>query len=140
MILTLHKEQTGKEFIKEMEKIHGSISEMEKKIERTNNMIFYSDLEAWKYYLTNPNETIERTTTLFTDDLVLSDVEMKLLSTIKHDHPKSIRELSKLIGKDISTVQPKVKNLEKEGLLELKDGVKNNKIPILNYDKIEIAI
>ncbi|MCL2115153.1 MAG: hypothetical protein FWH29_02905 [Methanobrevibacter sp.] len=42
MILTLHKEQTGKEFIKEMEKVHGSIVEMEKKVKRTNNMVFYN--------------------------------------------------------------------------------------------------
>jgi predicted HTH transcriptional regulator len=140
MILTLYKEQTGKEFIKEMEKTHNSIDEMTKKVERTNNMMFYSDLEAWKYYLNNPNETIKRTTTLFTDDLILSNVEIKLLSAIKHDKPNSIRELAKLLNKDISTIHPKVKTLEKEGLLKLKDGVKNSKIPVLNYDKIEIAI
>ena len=57
MIISLIKKQKGNEFIKEMEKTHGSINEMEKKVERTNNMVFYSDLEAWKYYLTNPNET-----------------------------------------------------------------------------------
>jgi len=140
MILTLHKKQSGKEFIKEMEKIHGSIDEMEKKIERTHNMMFYTDLEAWKYYLNHPDETIKRTTTLFTEDLVISDVEMKLLSLIKHNNPKSIRELAKLMNKDISSVQPKIKNLEKEGLLKLKDGVKNSKIPYLNYDEISIAI
>lgn len=32
MILTLHKEQTEKEFIKEMKKTHGSIDEIEKKV------------------------------------------------------------------------------------------------------------
>ena len=140
MILTLHKKQTGKEFIREMEKTHGSIHEMTKKVERTNNMMFYSDLEAWKYYLNHPEETIKRTTTLFTNDLVLSDVEMKLLSIVKHDKPTSIRELAKLMDKDISSVQPKVKNLEKEGLLRLKDGLKNSKVPYLNYDTISIAI
>ena len=105
---------------------------MEKKIERTHNMMFFTDLGAWKYYLNHPDETIKWTTTLFTEDLVISDVEMKLLSLIKHNNPKSIRELAKLMKKDISSVQPKIKNLEKEGLLKLKDGVKNSKIPYLN--------
>ena len=48
---------------------------------------------------------------------------MKLLSLIKHNKPTSKRKLAKLMNKDISAVQPKIKNLEKEGLLSLKDGV-----------------
>ena len=30
--------------------------------------------------------------------------------------------------------------MEEEGLISLEDGIKNSKKPILNYDKIEIAI
>jgi predicted transcriptional regulator len=45
-----------------------------------------------------------------------------------------------MIHKDITTVQKKINNLEKEWMIELKKGSKNSKIPVLNYDKIEIAI
>ena len=50
MIITLIKKQTGKEFIKDMEKTYHSISELEKTFKRTNNMKMYVDLENWKYY------------------------------------------------------------------------------------------
>jgi len=32
------------------------------------------------------------------------------------------------------------KKLEKEGLIKFKEGPKNNKIPVMNYDKIEIRV
>jgi len=40
----------------------------------------------------------------------------------------------------VRIIHPKIKELEKQGLIELVDSVKNSKIPVLNYDKIEIAI
>lgn len=65
---------------------------------------------------------------------------MELLNFIKTQNPQSIRELARMIQKDIKTVHPKVKNLEKEGLIEFKKGPKNKKIPVMNYDKIEISV
>ena len=142
MIISLVKEQKGIEYVKEMEKTYNSIEEAEKLLERTKprNMVIYVDIENWKHLKNNPDEKIKRTTSIITNHLIIGEIEIELLNMIKHNNPQSIRELAKLIDKDISTVQPKIKSLEKEGLLELKDGVKNSKIPVMNYDKIEIAI
>ena len=46
----------------------------------------------------------------------------------------------KKINKDVSSVQPKVKRLEKEGFIKFEDGVKNSKIPYLTYDEIKLVI
>ena len=104
-----------------MEKTYGSLKELEKTFGRTNNMVMYVDLENWKYYLKNPNEKIERGRTIFTEDLTIGELEMKLLSFIKQEDPKSIRELADLVHKNIATVQPKIKKMEEEGLISLED-------------------
>jgi len=142
MIISLVKEQKGQEYIEEMEKTYGSIEEAEKLLERTQpkNMVIYVEIENWKYYKAHPNETIKRTNSLITNELTIGEIEIELLNIIKHNKPQSIRELAKIINKDISSVQPRIKNLEKEGLLQLKDGIKNSKVPYLNYDEISIAI
>ncbi|MEA4956136.1 hypothetical protein SDC9_03517 [bioreactor metagenome] len=141
MMVSLVKEQKGNEFIQEMEKTYKSLEEAEKLLKRTpRNMILYVDIENWKYYKKHPDETIKRTTSIVTKKLTLGELEIELLNTIKRDKPKSIRELAKIVNKDISSVQPKVKNLEQEGLIELKEGNKNSKIPYLNYDEITLAI
>ncbi|MDR0911822.1 MAG: hypothetical protein LBM96_04375 [Methanobrevibacter sp.] len=140
MIISLKKIQTGQEFIKEMEKRHGSYNELKKKFKRTNNMIFLIDLEALEYHKKNPNETIERTNSIITDELTLGEIEIELLNTIKNNHPKSIRELARLSNKDISVVQPKVKNLHQEGLIKIKEGIRNSKIPVVNFDEIVISL
>jgi predicted transcriptional regulator len=135
------KEQIGIEFIKEMGKQYKSIEEAEKILKRNpTNMILCVNLENWKYYLKNPDEKIKRTTSLITDELILGEIELKLLNTIKKEHSKSIRDLARLSGKDISVVQPKVQNLVKNGLIQLKNSYKNSKMPYLNYDQITIAI
>ncbi|MDR1819716.1 MAG: hypothetical protein LBR15_05650 [Methanobrevibacter sp.] len=54
--------------------------------------------------------------------------------------PQSIRELARLINKDVATVQPKVKTLNEKGFIGFKEGNKNSKIPYLNFDKIEIGL
>jgi hypothetical protein len=37
-------------------------------------------------------------------------------------------------------MQRKVTILEKEWLIDIKNGTKNRKVPIFNFDKLEIAI
>jgi DNA-binding Lrp family transcriptional regulator len=140
MILTLIKEENGKKFIKDMEKTYGSIEELERLHEKTNNALMYVDLENWKYFLKHPDKKIKRGETKFINKINLSDTEMEILNTIKHKQPQSINQLAKLINKDISTTHSKVKKMDKQGLLSLKEGNKNSKIPVINYDKIEIAI
>jgi ABC-type uncharacterized transport system ATPase subunit len=132
---------TSKELGEEYKKQYGSMKELEKKLKKdSENMKLYSDLEDWKFFSKNPDHEIEDTTTIITDTLTLTNLELKLLNFIKNENPKSIRELARLIHDDVSNTQRRVSRLEKEGLIELKDGIKNSKIPILNYDKIEIAI
>lgn len=141
MIISLIKEQKGSEFIQEMENTYGSLEEAKKLFKRNpRNMILYVDIENWSYYKKHPNESIKRTNSIVTKNLTLSEDEIDLLNTIKHKKPQSIRELAKMLHKDISSVQPKVKNLVKEGLIQLKNGNKNSKIPYLNYDEISVVI
>ena len=140
MIITLVKKQTGHEFIKEMEETYKSISELEKLFKRTNNMKMYVDLENWKYYKDNLDEEIELTESLVTNKLSLSDLDLIILNTIKHEKPRSIRDLAKKINKDVSNVQPKVKKLEEEGFIKFEAGAKNSKIPYLTFDEIKLEI
>jgi len=140
MILSLIKEKTSEDFINEMKLKYGSLEQLEKAFEKTQRSILHVDLENWKYLEKHPEKTITLGETIFTDDLNISEIDIELLNIIKEKHPKSIRELSKIIEKDISSIQPKIKKMEKEGLIKLKQGRKNSKIPMVNYDKIEIAI
>ena len=140
MIITLIKKQTGQEYIKEMELTYKSISELEKLFKRTNNMKMYVDLENWRYYKKNPDEMIEVTESLITNKLSLSDLDLIILNTIKHEKPKSIRDLAKKINKDVSNIQPKVKKLEEDGFIRFETGIKNSKIPYLTFDEIKLEI
>ena len=123
-----------------MELTYKSISELEILFKRTNNMKMYVDLENWRYYKNNPDEMIEVTESLITNKLSLSDLDLIILNTIKHEKPKSIRDLAKKINKDVSNIQPKVKKLEEDGFIRFETGVKNSKIPYLTFDEIKLEI
>lgn len=137
MIRTIH----AIDMIKEFEKMYGSIEQLEKVLKKgEGDMKMKMDLDDWKYFLKNPYEEIQDGKTIFRDHTTISTLELELMNFIKYDNPKSVSELAKLIHKDVSTIQRKINNLEKEGLVTLEEGNKNSKIPVLNYDKIEIAI
>jgi predicted transcriptional regulator len=103
-------------------------------------MLHELDLENWEYYIKKPNEELTEGKTIFVENLNLGDLEFELLQSIKNDSPTSISDLAKKINKEVSIVQKKVKILEQADLIGFKNGTKNRKIPIVNYDKIEIAI
>jgi predicted HTH transcriptional regulator len=141
MRITLIRQITGKELVEEFENTYGSLKRLENLYERKpENMKLYSDLDDWKYFREHPDEIIEDAKDVITEKLTLGKLELELLDFIKHNNPKSIRDLAKMIHKDISIVHPRVKKLEAEGLIEFKDGPKRRKIPVMNYDKIEIAV
>ena len=140
MIITLVKKQSGIEFVEEMQNTYKSIDEAEKLFNRTNNMKVYVDLQNWKYYQHNLDETIKTSESLVTNKLSLSDLDLIILNTIKHEKPKSIRDLASKINKDVSNVQPKVKRLEEEGFIKFESGSKNSKIPYLTFDEIILEI
>lgn len=103
-------------------------------------MKMYVDLENWNYYINHLDETIELSESLITDKLSLSDLDFIILSTIKEKSPKSIRDLAKIINKDVGNIQPKVKKLADQGFIKFESGPKNSKIPYLTYDEIKIEI
>lgn len=141
MRITLIRQITGKELIEELEETYGSFRRLENLYMRNqDNMKLYSDLDDWKYFREHPDEIIEDAKDVITEKLTLGRLELEMLDFIKHNNPNSIRELAQMIHKDISVVHPRVKKLEEEGLIELKEGPKRRKIPVMNYDKIEIAV
>jgi hypothetical protein len=139
-MITLIKKQKGHEVIKEFISKYGTMEDLEKLYKDTGNPLFLMDLENWNIFKDNPNETLTSGIARVTNKINVSDYELEILDFIKNQKPKSIRDLARLLDKDVRIVHPKVKELEKQGLIELVDGVKNSKIPVMNYDKIEIAI
>jgi hypothetical protein len=135
------KKTTGKGMIKKFEKMYGSYDKLKRIVKKdTQNMIAYYDLDDWKYFIKHPDEEVEDGKTVFTEDLPIGKIELEILNFIKNNNPKSMRDLAILMDKDVANVQRKVKYLEKEGFINLKEGSKNSKIPIVNYDKIEIEV
>lgn len=137
MIISLVKRMKGRQFTDNLESQYHSIKNLEKIVEKTNNMKLLVDLDNWKYYKDNPNETIEEEFVFISDDLSFNEIDYTIISTIKSSHPKSIRALSNQMGKNVSTIQPHVKKLEKQGIIEFKKGTRNN-IPVCNFDAIKI--
>lgn len=137
MIISLSKRQIGKDFIKKLEKQFQTIENLEKIVDKTNNMKLLVDLDNWKYYKENPSESIEEELILL-PDLSFNEIDYAIISTIKQENPNSIRELSEKLDKNISTIQPHMKKLEEQGIIEFEKGNKNNNIPICNYDAIKI--
>jgi predicted transcriptional regulator len=140
MIISLIKEETSQEYNEKMVNKYGSIENLEKILNETKRTILHVELENWKYLTENPKERIKIEKILITDNLNLGENEVKLLNMIKNEKPKSIREIANKINKDPANTTYKINQLAKEGLINFKKGLKNSKIPVLNYDKIEIAI
>ena len=139
--IRLIRELTGKRLIKDFKRKYGSIESLERAFNRdSENVKLHMDLEDWEYYNDNPNEKIKETEIIYADKSKIDTFELELMGFIKNEHPKSVSELAKIAKKDLSSVQKKVQILNDNGLIELKKGNKNSKIPIINYDKIEIAI
>lgn len=139
--VTMVKRIKGKDKIRELEKKYRTLKRLKKLFEKDNeNMLLYSDIEDWEYFQNHPNEDLDEGKTIFIENTNLGQLELGLIKSIKHNTPQSISELAKITDKDVSSIQRKVTMLEKEGLLDLKTGHKNRKIPVINYDKIEITI
>jgi len=140
MMITLIKRQNGTDVIKDLIQKYGSKKELERLFNQTNNMEMLIDLENWNYFLENPNETIEKGEALVTNNINLTQLDFEVLSAIKYNDISSIRDLADKMHKDVKTIQPKVHKLSENGFIQLIDGNKNSKIPILNYDEIRLEI
>jgi predicted transcriptional regulator len=140
MKITLIKEITSQELIHTFETTYGSIERLEDFLKRnSDNMKALVDLDDWKYHLQHP-DIIKETKSIVTHDASLGKLELMLLDFIKIQKPHSIRELAKLLHKNIKNIYTKIKKLEKAGFITLVDGPKKAKIPVLTYQKIEIEV
>lgn len=73
---------------------------------------------------------------------VLTEKRLKILKTIKKEHPQSIYELAKMLHRDIKNTFDDVQFLADAGLIELKktrDG-REKTTPTVKYDKILLEI
>jgi len=78
------------------------------------------------------------------DDMrkVLTEERLRILKTIKKEHPQSIYELAKMIHRDIKNTFDDVQFLAQAGLVELKktkDG-REKTTPLVNYNRILLEI
>lgn len=139
--LTLVREMTWADMMKEFERKYESIENLKNLCEEDQeDMLMWTDLEDWERNKDHPERTVKETVVLFTKNLPLGQSELEMLYSIKHNQPKSIRELSRILKKDIKMVYTKINKLANEGFIELKPGVNRSKIPVVNYDKIEISL
>ncbi len=73
---------------------------------------------------------------------VLSDERLRILKTIRKDHPQSIYELAKMLHRDVKNTFDDVQFLAGAGLIDLKktkDG-REKTTPTVNYDRILLQI
>ena len=72
---------------------------------------------------------------------VLSNEKAKILYTVKHENPKSIYHLSKILKRDFKSVIDEVKILERFGFIELKKEAKGKRKmfrPVLAVDSLQV--
>jgi len=72
---------------------------------------------------------------------ILSNEKAKILYTIRHQKPKSIYNLAKILKRDFKSVQQDVKLLEKFGFIKLEPGSKGKRHllkPLLLVDSIQV--
>lgn len=139
MRIKLTRELKGREMVQEFRKTYGSISELENLYENNlGNLKLYTDLEDWKYFSDNLDEVFEDGKILFTNKLVLGEDERELLNLITNKKPQSIKDLTQMLDWDLKKVYPKILQLEKYDLIELKSGPKKALIPTAKYSKMDI--
>ena len=73
---------------------------------------------------------------------VLTEKRLRILKTIKKNHPQSIYELARMLHRDIKNTFNDVQFLAQAGLIELKKTKNGRKktTPMVNYDKILLEI
>jgi len=73
---------------------------------------------------------------------VLTKRRLELLSVVRHKKPNSIYELSKILNRDLKSVNTDLKVLEENDFVELKkvNDRRQRVIPVVDFDKIEIRV
>lgn len=70
---------------------------------------------------------------------LLSDARFELLETIRAENPESIRELARLVERDVSTVHKDIELLADHGIVELRSEGRNKR-PTVAYEEIHIDV
>jgi predicted transcriptional regulator len=73
---------------------------------------------------------------------VLTEERLRIVKVIKKEHPASIYELAKILGRDVKNTFDDVQFLAQVGLVELRKtkDVREKTTPEVNYDKILLEI
>ncbi|GAB63011.1 MAG: ArsR family transcriptional regulator [Candidatus Jettenia sp.] len=73
---------------------------------------------------------------------VLTEERLRILKTIKKEHPSSIYELAKILRRDMKNTFDDVQYLAQVGFIEIKKTKEGREkaTPIVNYDKILLEI
>lgn len=73
---------------------------------------------------------------------VLTEERLRILKTIKKEHPSSIYQLAKMLGRDIKNTFDDVQYLTQAGFIELKKTKEGREkaTPLVKYDKILLEI
>lgn len=73
---------------------------------------------------------------------VLTEQRIRILKTIKQDHPASIYELAKMLHRNVKNTFDDVQFLAEMGLIELEKTTNGREktMPHVNYDKILLEI
>lgn len=73
---------------------------------------------------------------------VLTEERLRILKTIKKEHPSSIYQLAKILGRDMKNTFNDVQYLAQAGFIELKKTKEGREkaTPLVKYDKILLEI
>ena len=73
---------------------------------------------------------------------VLTKRRLELLSIVKHKKPQSIYELSKLLNRDLKSVNTDLKVLKQNDFIDFKkvNHGRQRVVPVVEFDKIDIMV
>jgi len=73
---------------------------------------------------------------------VLTKRRLELISVIRHKKPESIYELSKILNRDLKSVNTDLKVLNENDFVELRktSGGRQRVVPIVGFNKIDIMV
>jgi len=73
---------------------------------------------------------------------VLTRRRLELLSAIRHKKPNSVYELSKILNRDLKSVNTDIKILKENDFVELRkvSSGRQRTIPVVEFDKINIMV
>ena len=71
---------------------------------------------------------------------VFNATTLSLIRTIQHEQPESIRELTRILERNVSPVHSDLTKLENYGLVVFEQGDNRVKQPVVPYDRIRIDV